>query len=143
MASEEVRGCGGNGSRKGEAGVMSAAKSYQDLVVWKRALDLAEMVNRVSASFPTDERFGMTSQVRRAAVSVALNIAEGAERRGPEEFLHFPGMASGSLAEMETILILAQRPGMADPKKVIELLAQAAEIGRMLSGLKRSLSSRT
>ncbi len=122
---------------------MSAVRSYQDLVVWKKALELAEMVYRVSASFPADERFGMTSQVRRAAVSVASNIAEGAGRHGSKEFLHFLGVASGSLAEVETILILAQRMGMADSEQVTELLAQAAEIGRMLSGLKRSLNSRT
>ena len=122
---------------------MSAVRSYQDLVVWEKALELAEMVYRVSASFPADERFGMTSQVRRAAVSVASNIAEGARRHGSKEFLHFLGVASGSLAEVETILILAQRMGMADSEQVTELLAQAAEIGRMLSGLKRSLNSRT
>ncbi len=120
---------------------MSGVKSYQDLVVWKKAVDLAEMVYRVSASFPTDERFGMTSQVRRAATSVASNISEGAERRGSKEFLHFLGLARGSLAEMETILIPAQRLGMADPEQVTELLAQAAEIGRMLSGLKSSINA--
>ena len=109
--------------------------------MWKKALDLAEMVYRVSASFPTDERFDMTSQVRRASTSVASNIAEGAERRGSKEFLHFLGLASGSLADTETILILAQRLAMAGPEQVTERLAQAAEIGRMLSGLKRSISS--
>lgn len=121
---------------------MSGVKSYQDLVVWKKAVDLAGMVYRVSASFPTDERFGMTSQVRRAATSVASNIAEGAERHGSKESLHFLGLTRGSLAEMETILIPAQRLGMADPEQVTELLAQAAEVGRILSGLKSSINAR-
>lgn len=122
---------------------MGAVRSYRDLEVRRKALALVEMVYRISAYFPADERFGMTSQVRRTAVSVASNIAEGAGRRGSKEFHHFLGLASGSLAETETILILAQRLRMADPEQVTELLAQAAEVGRMLSGLKRSLNART
>jgi four helix bundle protein len=121
---------------------MRGVKSYQDLVVWTKALDLVEMVYRVSASFPTDERFGMTSQVRRAATSVASNIAEGAERRGSKEFLHFLGLTSDSLAETESILILAQRSGMLSPDQATPLLAHSAEVGRMLSGLKRSINAR-
>ena len=101
------------------------------------------MVNRVSARFPASEKFGMKSQVRRTAASVASNIAEGAGRRGSKEYLHFLEMASGSLAEMETILILRQSLGMASRDQRTPLLAYAAEIGRMLSGLKRSINSRT
>ena len=101
-------------------------KSSQDSVVWTKAFDLAEKVYRVSASFPTDERFGMASQVRRATTSVASNIAEGAERRGSKEFFHFLGMANGSLAEIETILILAQRLGSVSPDQVTVLRAHSA-----------------
>ena len=122
---------------------MSTLKSYQDLEVWKKSIELAEMVYLASAKFPPEERFGMTSQVRRAAVSVAANIAEGAERHGTGEFLQFLGIASGSLAETETFLILARRLGMATPEQVAPLLNQAGEVGRMLNGLKRSLHSRT
>ena len=86
---------------------MAALKSYQELEVWKKSIDLAEMVYRTSAEFPVEERFGMTSQVRRAATSIPANIAEGAERHGPREFLQFLSIASGSLAETETFLILA------------------------------------
>ena len=120
---------------------MSALKSYQDLEVWKKSIELAEMVYQISARFPAAEKFGMTSQVRRAAVSVAANIAEGAERHGTGEFRQFLGIASGSLAETETFLILAQRLGMAKEEQVKLLLAQAADVGRMLNGLKRSLRS--
>ena len=121
---------------------MSTAKSYQDLEVWRKSIDLAEMVYRVSVNFPPEERFGVTGQMRRAAVSVAANIAEGAERHGTGEFLQFLGIASGSLAETETFLILARRLSMASEEQVAPLLARASEIGRMLNGLKRSLRSR-
>ena len=121
---------------------MGTLKSYQDLEVWRKSIELAEMVYRVSASFPPDERFGMTSQLRRAAVSIAANIAEGAERHGTREFLHFLGIASGSLAETETFLILAQRLGLTTADETTPLEAQAADVGRMLNGLKRSLRSR-
>jgi len=108
-------------------GILSGVKGYQDLAVWNTALEVAEMVYQVSARSPASEKFGMKGQVR----------------RGSKEFLHFLEMASGSLAEMETILILAQRLGMASRDQGTPLLAYAAEIGRMLSGLKRSINSRT
>ena len=112
---------------------------YRDLKVWRKSIDFAESVYLLSAEFPASERFGVTSQIRRASVSVAANIAEGAERHGEREFLHFLGIASGSLAETSTFLILAQRLGFAEPEKVRQVQAQGDEIGRMLSGLKRSL----
>ena len=100
------------------------------------------MVYRVSAQFPPEEKFGMTGQVRRSVVSVAANIAEGSERHGTREFLNFLGIASGSLAEAEVFLMLAQRLGMVPEEQIRPLLAQASEVGRMLNGLKRSLRSR-
>ena len=121
---------------------MSTLKSYQDLEVWKKSIELAERVYRVSAQFPPEEKYGLTSQIRRAAVSIAANIAEGAERSGTGEFLQFLGIASGSLAETETFLILAERLGMVTQEKIALLQAQAADVGRMLNGLKRSLRSR-
>ncbi|RJQ84024.1 MAG: four helix bundle protein [Desulfobacteraceae bacterium] len=121
---------------------MSALKSYQDLEVWKKSIELAEMVYRISAHFPQEEKFGLTSQIRRAAVSVPANIAEGAERAGTREFLQFLGIAGGSLAETETFLILAEKLGMATQEQTHPIQAQAAAIGRMISGLKRSLRSK-
>ena len=84
----------------------------------------------------------MTSQLRRAAVPVAANIAEGSERHGTREFLQFLGKASGSLAETETFLILAQELGMTTSEQTKPVLLQASAVGRMLNGLKRSLRSK-
>ena len=86
-----------------------ALRNYRDLEVWQQSMELAETVWRLSGRFPVEERFGMTSQLRRAATSVPANIAEGAERHGTREFLQFLGIASGSLAETETFLLLAER----------------------------------
>jgi len=104
--------------------------------------ELAEMVYRISARFPVEEKFGMTSQINRAVVSVAANIAEGAERPGTKAFLQFLGIASGSLAETETFLILAEMLGMVTQEQIVPAHAQATDVGRMLNGLKRSLRSR-
>lgn len=112
---------------------------YSELKVWQKSIDFAESVYWLSAEFPADERFGVTAQIRRSAVSVAANIAEGAERHGAKEFLHFLGIASGSLAETSTFLILAQRLKFADSEKIRRVQAQGEEIGRMLNGLKGSL----
>ena len=113
--------------------------SYQDLEVWRKSLKLAEMVYRLSAGFPSSEKYGMTVQARRSACSVAANIAEGAARRGAREFIQFLGIASGSLAETETYLILAGRLGMARRKHLEDVPVYAGEVGRMLTGLERAL----
>ena len=115
---------------------------YRELKVWQKSIDFAESVYLLSSEFPADERFGMTSQIRRSAVSVAANIAEGAERHGEREFIHFLGIASGSLAETSTFLLLAQRLRFAEPEKIRQVQAQGEEIGRMLNGLKHSLRRR-
>ena len=121
---------------------MSGLRSYRDLEVWKKSIDWVEAIYRASRNWPRDERFGLISQARRAAVSVPANIAEGAERTGTREFLQFLSVAKGSLAETETHLILAGRLGFLPMMEQEPLLAQAAEIGRMLSGLTKSLRSR-
>ncbi len=90
---------------------MSDLRSHHDLDVWKLSLDWVEAVYRCSSMWPSDERFGLVSQVRRSAVSVAANIAEGAGRRGTGEFIQFVGIARGSLAEAETHLLIARRLG--------------------------------
>ena len=118
---------------------MTALKSYQELEVWRKSIDWVEMIYRASKSFPPEERFGVTSQLRRAAVSVPSNIAEGAARTGTGEFLQFLSVASGSLAEVETQLILAYRLMMLPEQELQELLNQAEVISKMLGGLKRSL----
>ena len=112
---------------------------YQELDVWNKSIELAEMVYRLSAQFPPVERFGMTSQLRRSATSVAANIAEGAARHGTRDFLRFLGIASGSLAETETFLVLPLRLGMAKKGQINHVLTRTEEVGRMLTELKRSL----
>lgn len=116
--------------------------NYQDLQVWRKALDWAETVYAATSRWPKDERFGLISQVRRAAVSVASNIAEGAARRSTGEFIHFVGMAQGSLAEAETQLILARRFDYLTDADAKSLQAASAEISRMLAALSSALKRR-
>jgi four helix bundle protein len=119
-----------------------APRSHRDLKVWQIGLDLTETLYRVTASWPNDERFGLVSQVRRAAVSVPANIAEGAGRRTSGEFAHFIGIARGSLAELETLLIIARRLDYVDESVHRALFDELSELGRMATGLLRSLQDR-
>ena len=121
---------------------MAALKSYRELTVWQKSIDWVEQIYQASRNFPPEEKFGLTSQIRRAAVSVPSNIAEGAARSGTGEFLQFLSVASGSLAEVETQLILAGRLGYLPEADRQRLEMEADEISRMLGGLKRSLQSK-
>lgn len=114
-------------------------QNYRDLIVWQRAMDLVEAVYSVTASFPPEERFGLTAQVRRAVVSVPSNIAEGQGRRSRNEFIHFLSVAHGSLREVETQLLIAQRLRYVNAPETDDALALSDEVGRLLSGLTRSL----
>lgn len=116
--------------------------SYRDLQVWRQALDWAEAVYEATAHWPRDERFGLISQVRRAAVSVASNIAEGGARRGTGEFLQFLGMARGSLAEAETQLLLAERLNYLPASDARMLLLASGDVSRMLVALTAALGRR-
>ncbi|WP_087120831.1 four helix bundle protein [Brevundimonas sp. SH203] len=121
---------------------MSDLRTHRDLDVWKLSIDWVEAVYRCSASWPSDERFGLISQVRRACVSVAANIAEGAGRKGTGEFIQFIGVVRGSLAEVETHLIIAGRLGYLTSDQLQPLLADMERIGRMLSALSTRLKQR-
>jgi four helix bundle protein len=103
---------------------------------------IAERCYRVTARFPKEEVYGMTSQIRRAAVSVAANIAEGHGRENGGSFIQFLRMAQGSLKEMETHLLLALRVGLAASDEVRPVLEQCDELGRMLRSLIRSIQRR-
>ena len=120
----------------------SGVTNYQDLKVWQKALDWAEAIYEATAHWPKDERFGLIAQIRRAAVSVASNIAEGAARRSTGEFIQFVGVAQGSLAEAETQLLLAQRFNYLPSGDAAALLTASAEISRMLAALSNSLVRR-
>jgi len=97
---------------------------HKDLDAWKQAMRLVEEVYRVSSRFPKQETYGLTSQVRRAAVSVPSNLSEGAARNGNKEFINFLGISLGSLAEVETQLIIASRLGYADVSVLLSLVSR-------------------
>lgn len=111
---------------------------FRELLVWQNAMDLVEAVYRISHRFPDEEKFGLVSQLRRAAVSVPSNIAEGQGRGGRVEFIRYLKIALGSLLELETQLLIAERLKYATKEELSPLVAKAEEIGRMLNGLMRS-----
>ena len=115
---------------------------YRELKVWQAAMTLAEDCYLATKSFPKEELFGLTSQIRRAAASVPANIAEGQGRQHTKEFLNFLSVARGSLMEVETHLLLSQRVGLLNQTKLDSLLTTSAEISRMLSGLRRALEKK-
>src|SRR3981081_931615 len=91
-------------------------QNYKDLVVWQKGIALAKATYQISAKFPGDEKFGLVSQMRRAVVSIPSNIAEGQARHTPGEFIQFISHAEGSVAELETQLILSVELGFAKPE---------------------------
>jgi four helix bundle protein len=103
---------------------------------------IAEQVYRLTRGFPKDEVYGMTSQIRRSAVSIAANIAEGYGRDGSRSFVQFLRVAQGSLKELETHMLLAQRVGLASASGAEPVLARCDELGRMLRSLIRSIQRR-
>ena len=117
------------------------ANKYQDLIVWQKAMDFAERVYGLTKKFPAEEKFGLTSQLNRSAVSIASNIAEGAGRDSSKEFSQFLSVAMGSCFEAETQLLMARRFGFVKEDETQLLIEQTSEIQRMLTGLKKSLLS--
>jgi four helix bundle protein len=117
-------------------------RSYRDLAVWKLAMDLAEGCYRVTKEFPRDEMYGMTAQIRRSAASVAANVAEGHGRESTGAFVQFLRVAQGSLKELETHLLLADRVGLGTSQDTSALLRKADDLGKMLRSLIRSLQRR-
>jgi four helix bundle protein len=125
------------GERKRATGV----PSHRDLIAWQKAVAFAVNVYRTSANWPKEELFGLTGQVRRAAVSIPSNIAEGKGRLGKPEFLHHRSIAKGSLCEAETQLVIAKELAFLDEQTADALLDQSAEVSRLLQGLIRSLQT--
>jgi four helix bundle protein len=115
-------------------------RSYRDLKVWQDGMTLAEGCYRLTGEFPREELYGLTSQLRRAAVSIPANIAEGYGRNTTKAYVSFLRIAQGSLKELETHLLLSKRLGFAAGDKVQPLLALSDAIGRMLLSLARSVS---
>ena len=116
--------------------------SYRDLSVWQQAMTLAEPCYSLTRSFPREEMFGMTSQIRRAAASVVANIAEGHGREATGSFIQHLRIAQGSLKEVETHLLLAVRVKLARLELVDPVLEQCQSVGKMLRALIRSLEGK-
>jgi len=117
----------------------SPVRSFRDLVVWQKSVDLAEAIYIETRRFPKEEIYGLTAQMRRAAVSIASNLAEGHARQTRGEFVQFVGMARGSLAELQTQAILAARLQMFSEESVGRLDMQLSEVGRLLNALRTSV----
>ncbi|HEX8709486.1 MAG TPA: four helix bundle protein [Pyrinomonadaceae bacterium] len=117
-------------------------RPHEKLDVWNKAVDFVVAVYRATEGFPKDEKFGLTSQIRRAAVSIPANIAEGAGRKSPKEFAHFLSNAQGSASEVETELLIARRLCLMEESCYLTLCSSLDEIGRMITGLCQHLERR-
>ena len=116
--------------------------SYEDLKVWQKSIDLTANIYQLVKTFPREELYGLTDQLKRSAVSVASNISEGCERNSTKEFLQFLSIAKGSLGELQTQLIIAVRVGFLSEQKFQEMKNLISEIGRMINGLQSKLRSK-
>jgi four helix bundle protein len=116
-------------------------QNYQDLIVWQCTMDLVTAIYTATKEFPREELYGLTSQLRRAAVSIPSNIAEGQGRGADAELVRFLRIAHGSLREAETQILIAERLAYLTNEKVSQIMKIASEVGRMLNGLIRSKTS--
>jgi four helix bundle protein len=121
--------------------------SHKDLILWQKAMDLAVRVHQAGTAFPKSELFGLVSQLRRTGASIPSNIAEGSARKSTKEFIYFLRVSRGSMAGLETQLLLAQRIGYLPESEVAELQLLIDEVGRILNtvvaGLHRRLGKRS
>src|SRR5438309_8534857 len=115
-------------------------QNYKDLVVWQKGIELAKIVYRLSAKFPGEEKFGLVAQMRRAAISIPSNIAEGQARHTTGEFIQFISHAEGSVAELSTQLILAIELGFCSNEPAAPTAELMEHLRRMLNGLRRKLA---
>lgn len=122
-------------------GASLVSRKHHELRVWQRSIDLVKSVYRLTSSFPSAENFGLTAQMRRCAISVPSNIAEGAARNSKKEFLHFLGIARGSLSELETQFIIAEELGYVRTEGSLSAILD--ETFGLLSGLINSLKKVT
>jgi four helix bundle protein len=116
-----------------------AIRNYRDLNAWQKVMDLVVLVYNLTKEFPDDERFGLTSQLRRAAVSIPSNIAEGQGRDSDRDFARFLSIAHGSLREVETQLLICDRLEYVDLKRITTALEHAADVGRLMTGLIKAI----
>ena len=115
-------------------------KDYRELIVWQKAMDLVETIYQTTRTFPKEEIYGLTSQIRRAAISIPSNIAEGNGRNTTRDYVHFLGMAYGSVKEVETQVLIAERLRYINSGRSVELVTMTGETARLISGLMNSLN---
>ena len=120
-----------------------AVRSYKDLLVWQKGIVLVKCIYRLTEPFPAAEKFGLVSQMRRAAVSIPSNIAEGQCRRTRGEFIQFVSHSEGSLAELETQLIVSVELGYCTSADIREVAELTTELSKMLDSLRRKLEAKT
>ena len=119
--------------------IVMAVRNYSELIVWHKAMDLVAMVYASTKAFPKEELYGLTNQLRRAVVSIPPNIADGQGRRSTNEFVRYLSIAHGSLREVETQILIAERLGYFEELALRELMNSASEVGRLINGLINSL----
>ena len=117
------------------------ARSFRDLDVWSKSIDLTELIYKMTGSFPQSEIYGLTSQMRRASVSIASNIAEGSARGTKKDFRQFLRVAKGSTCELQTQLVITNRLRYCSEPEIAVAEAKSHEIGRMLTGLSNYLTA--
>lgn len=110
-------------------------RTYKNLLVWQKSIDLVTDIYKLTKSFPKDEIYGLVSQMQRAVVSVPSNIAEGSERNSDKEFAKFLHISRGSLAELETQIIISEKLGYINQEQCAYILNNCYEIGKMINGL--------
>ena len=120
---------------------MAEIKTHKDLLVWKKGIDLVEQIYKFTKQFPKEELYDITNQMRRCAVSIPANIAEGSGRKNKAEFIQFLHIALGSASELETHLIISQRLGFLSINSYDEIMNALNEIIKMICGLINSLNS--
>ncbi len=120
---------------------MMKAKHYQDLVVWQRAMEVAKLTYLIVKKLPKEETYSISDQMRRAAVSIPSNIAEGHARNSTREFIHFLSIANGSKAELQTQLMICVQVGYLADTDISELINKLDEVGRMIHALSRALTT--
>ena len=118
-------------------------RSHKDLDVWRAAIDLAREIYELTRAYPKDEQYGIVSQMRRSAVSIASNVAEGAARQGKKEFIQFLYVAVGSASELDTQIEISKVTGLGNPKTLSDVQERLTRVIMLLRGLIRALKAST
>ncbi len=121
--------------------ILMKAQSYQDLILWQKAMDLAELIYTSKSGLPKEEIYGLTSQMRRSAVSIPSNIAEGRSRNTKEEFLQFLVISKGSLSELETQVLLSVRINYLTVEQSEKILSLCSEVGKLITSFQLKLKN--